>query len=502
MEKTESAKMNMTVFLHAVRRFWLLIVLFCLFGAACGWGFAVWRIKPQYKATALIFVSVEPNAAADGYDAGISNAGKNGNNGVQDENVSSQLLGYQLLRYQLTIGNLLIPDFQALLNSHKLRKEVEDRWRSKYPGQALAEYTLTVQAVPKTRFMKISAVTTDRNAAPLIANEVVSVLKDEAGDLFGTTNAKVVDQARSASKKSLSPMLYLIYGLLLGMAASLLLVFCIDFFDKSIRDMKDLEEKLKLPLLGVLPVFDGNTDNKLWGADVQSVYGESIRSLRGSIKYLLPESGRARIFSVTSVDSGEGKSSVISNLALAAGQVEKRVLLLDMDLRRPSLHRIFRLSNKTGVVDLLASKKSFDELVYRNVEVEGLDVLCCGTIPVNPADLLSSRNLEAFLKEQSENYDYIFIDAPPCLGIYDATTLGNLADSTFVVCDYRNTNTDKLRMVIERLRKAHVHVGGLVINRFKLHNRNDYGYDYQHYYSQYSPEKTQDDADTGDAVES
>ena len=82
MEKTESAKMNMTVFLHAVRRFWLLIVLFCLFGAAGGWGFAVWRIKPQYKATALIFVSVEPNAAADGSDAGISNAGKNGNNGV------------------------------------------------------------------------------------------------------------------------------------------------------------------------------------------------------------------------------------------------------------------------------------------------------------------------------------------------------------------------------------------------------------------------------------
>ena len=515
MIDSENKRFELTFLLRVLRRFGLLIVVISFIGMALGIVFSVWGVKPRYKATALIFawadVEKEENTAVDGdksaevianEPAGKAAATHQDSERLRQERALSKLRGFQMLTQQLTIGNLLMPDFQALLSSRKLRGKIDDELRRKFPGRPLEKYTLSAKPLPRTRFVEVSVYCRSKDMAPQIVNTVVNIFSNEARELLGVNNTQVIDCAQTAQKISPHPLSCAFIGFLIGLAGSVALAFCIEFFDKSIRDIKDLENDFKLPVLGVLPEVNSPGGNTLWALNAKSSYGEAIRSLRVNVEYLLPETGRAKIFLISSVSKSEGKSSVMANLSLAVAQIEKRALLVDMDLRRPLQHRIFKLSNKAGLVDMLVSKNKFEDLVCRDVKVKGLDVLCCGTVPMNPTDLLGSRKLEDFLREQSGNYDYIFLDAPPTLGFADPLILGNLADSTIITCDYRTTNTDKLRMTMESFRKANIKVGGLVINRFQMQNRNDYYYNYQHYYYQYIPDDGSDDTHTDVTVES
>ena len=500
MEKSTEKSFDVALLIRAFRRFWILIFATSVIGACLGWSIAAWMVKPLYRATALVFAwsDVDAESKADNKNQadGQQKNGKKDNASYsareEQEMTLAKLRSYQMLSQQLTVGNLLMPDFEALLNSRKLRKKIDEELRRIYPDKVLPKYSISAQPKPRTRFVEVSVVCSNREMAPEIVNVVVQIFSKEARELLGVNNTQVIDTAQSASKISPRPLLYTFVGLILGFLLGGGCGFLIDFMDKSIRDFKELESDLNLPVLGALPMVNGgNVD--LWAQDTKSTYGEAVRSLRVNVEYLLPETGRAKIFLVSSVNKGDGKSSVMSSLAVSIAQIEKRVLLIDVDLRRPRQHRIFKLSNKVGLVDLLVSKKSFDELVHRNVKVSGLDVLTCGTIPVNPTDLLGSRRLEEFLREQSQNYDYIFLDAPPTLGFADPMILGNLADSTIIACDYKSANTDKLRVIIDRLRKSNVRLGGLVINRFQLLSRGDYYYNYQHYYYQYMPDNENDE---------
>ena len=490
MDIANEKSINLGLLIRALRRFWLLIVILGVCGALGGAVIAKWLVKPTYKASALIFAwsDVEQKKEADKK----SNEDPAGEEVALDprmekEKELAKLRSYQLLGQQLTVGNLLMPDFQALLSSRKLRKKIDEELRAQYPNQRVITYTISAQALPRTRFVEVSVLCGNKEMAPQIVNVVVKIFSNEARELLGVNNTQVIDTAQAAYKISPRPLLYTLVGLFLGVLFGSVLGFLIDYLDKSIRDIKDLENDFNLPVLGVLPeVGGGNVE--LWAQDTKSTYGEAVRSLRVNVEYLLPETGRAKIFLVSSANKGDGKSSVMSSLAVSIAQIEKRVLLVDVDLRRPRQHRVFKLSNKVGLVDLLVSNKSFEDLVHRDVKVKGLDVLTCGTIPVNPTDLLGSRRLEDFLREQSQNYDYIFLDAPPTIGFADPMILGNLADSTIITCDYKSANTDKLRIIIERLRKSNVRLGGLVINRFQLQSRGDYYYNYQHYYYQYMPD--------------
>ncbi|MBE6366648.1 MAG: polysaccharide biosynthesis tyrosine autokinase [Lentisphaerae bacterium] len=494
MEKT----IDFALLMRALKRFWLLVVILGVVGAAVGLGAAVMLVKPTYRATALIFAwsDVEQGSktqSSDG-DKNKDDSDRINDSRMEQEMALAKLRSYQLLTQQLTVGNLLMPDFQALLNSRKLRQKIDETLKVKLGDKFTPKYKLTAQPLPRTRFVEVSVMCHDQELAPQIINDAVRIFSAEARDMLGVNNTQIIDEAKVAVKVSPRPILYTIGGLLLGLLLGGGIGFLIDYMDKSIRDIKDLENDFNLPVLGVLPEVSAGNGGDLWAQDTKSTYGEAVRSMRVNVEYLLPETGRAKIFLVSSANKGDGKSSVMSSLAVSIAKIEKRVLLIDVDLRRPRQHRVFKLSNKVGLVDLLVSKKSFDELVHRDVKVPGLDVLTCGTIPVNPTDLLGSRRLEDFLREQAQNYDYIFLDAPPTLGFADPMILGNLADSTIITCDYRRANTDQLKVIIDRLRKSNVRLGGLVINRFQMQNRSDYYYSYQHYYYQYMPDNEQDES--------
>lgn len=510
MENASGKTIDLALFLRAFKRFWLLIVILGVSGALIGFAVATWVIKPVYKATALIYAL--PSGDSRSYDADEEKTAGESKDAAEEKKSAAasanesrrQAPDYELQAslQQVTLVTQLLPDLQALLETKSLRSRINETLKVKLGDEfagVKGRYTLSAQLKPRTRMVEVSVLCGNRELAPQIINEAAAIFCKEAGDKLDMKNIRVIEEAESASKVSPQPLLYTVGGLLFGLLLGAAIGFLIDYMDKSIRDIKALENDFNLPVLGVLPEVAAGNGAELWAQDTKSTFGEAVRSLRVNVEYLLPETGRAKIFLVSSANKGDGKSSVMSSLAVSIAKIEKRVLLVDVDLRRPRQHRVFKLSNKVGLVDLLVSKKSFEELVHRDVKVPGLDVLSCGTIPVNPTDLLGSRRLEDFLREQSMNYDYIFLDAPPTLGFADPMILGNLADSTIITCNYKSANTDKLRMIIDRLRKSNVRLGGLVINRFQLQNKGDYYYNYQHYYYQYMPDNEQDEAPENDA---
>ena len=486
MENKLETNIDFSLLWRVFKRFGLTIAVTGIIAGIIGFVLAHWVIKPTYQASALIFAWTDaenPPVAATSTNSNNENSNRIDIR-LEQERALAKLRNSQLLSQQLTIGNLLMPDFQALLNSGMLREQINEALGEKI------RFSIKATPLPRTRFVEVSVLCSNQEKAPEILNVAVHKFKEQASKLLGVNNTQIIDIDKRAVKVSPKPLIFVVGGVLLGLLLGSTVCFLIDFLDKSIRDINTLENDFNLPVLGVLPeVTTNNVD--LWNQDTKSTYGEAVRSMRVNVEYLLPETGRAKIFLVSSISKYDGKTSIMSSLAVSIAKIEKRVLLVDTDLRRPRQHRVFKLSNKVGLVDLLVSNTSFDELVQRNVKVPGLDVLTCGTIPVNPTDLLGSRRFEDFLREQSQNYDYILLDAPPTLGFADPMILGNLADSTIITCDFKSANTDKLRVIINRLRKSNVRLGGLVINRFQLQNRSDYYYSYQHYYYQYTPDNEQ-----------
>ena len=143
---------------------------------------------------------------------------------------------------------------------------------------------------------------------------------------------------------------------------------------------------------------------------------------------------------VTSAKQDEGKTTTICNLAMVMTEHKKKILLIDLDLRKPVIHKIFKLPNTKGLTDILINKDSYEP--YLNNVYPGLDVLTSGIIPANPAEIINSKSLKELIKEMSQNYDYIFFDTPPVMLVSDPITISTYADAVIVAIEHGKTEKD------------------------------------------------------------
>ena len=190
---------------------------------------------------------------------------------------------------------------------------------------------------------------------------------------------------------------------------------------------------------------------------------------------------RQRSLLITSPEPGEGKTTVASNLAIALAQLGRSVLLIDADLRRPSLHKVFHLANAVGLSNYL-----MEELEIRRVQssdVPGLDVLVCGPIPPNPAELVSSKRMQALLQKAEANYDFVVLDAPPLLSVEDPRILAALVDGVIMVVKSGATPRELVRRAGVQACQANAKLIGIVLNQIDPLN-SDYYY-YKQYRSTY-----------------
>lgn len=193
----------------------------------------------------------------------------------------------------------------------------------------------------------------------------------------------------------------------------------------------------------------------------KSIPAESYRTLRTNIQYSSFDKEIKRIL-VTSAEPGEGKSTTASNLAVAFSQDEKKVLLVDCDLRKPSVHKKFRISNNIGLSDVVMDNSKIKKVI--NKYNEYLDILPSGKIPPNPSELLGSKAMENLLNELQKEYDIIILDTPPVQAVTDSQILSTKVDGVILVVRAERTKKDSVKLAKESLQKVKANIIGVVLN--------------------------------------
>jgi capsular exopolysaccharide synthesis family protein len=184
----------------------------------------------------------------------------------------------------------------------------------------------------------------------------------------------------------------------------------------------------------------------------KSPISEQYRTIRTNIDFASVDQ-KIHSLLVTSSGPGEGKSMTAANLAVVYAQQGKKVLLIDADLRKPTVHYTFRLDNLRGLSNILVGENTFNDVIH-NSDVDHLDIMSCGPIPPNPSELLASKKMVKLLEELKASYDLIIFDTPPVLAVTDAQVLANIVDGTLLVVRSKHTEIEGAQKAVESLRPA------------------------------------------------
>jgi succinoglycan biosynthesis transport protein ExoP len=339
----------------------------------------------------------------------------------------------------------------------------------------------------------------------------------EAGVSAGlrSSNIRIVDIARTPTYP-ITPNVQrnLVLGLLLGLSLGIGLALVLESFDTTVRNMEELSAISTLPALGTIPLQLANNgalrkrlvttslDIEKAGLPALVTYerpkseaAEAYRALRTSI--LLSSFGAPpKVILVTSAMPQEGKTTISANSALVLAQRGSRVLLLDADLRRPGLEKLFGLRPHGGLSTLIAGSDKVEDVVRPVPEVPNLWILAAGPIPPQPAELLGSTVMKDYIARWRDEFDHVIIDTPPCLSVTDAVLLSPEADRVILVARAGQTTKPALRRACDLLLQVNARVMGIVLNAFNIHSAHGYYYYGGRYSNYYYHEDSPEDKTT------
>lgn len=303
-----------------------------------------------------------------------------------------------------------------------------------------------------------------------------------AGGL-ASNNISVVDEAEAPLKPS-SPrlLLNLVLAAFVGLGLGAVTAFLIEALDQTLATPEDVENKLGLTLLGAIPVLPKGATPRLALEDVRSPFSEAYQSLRTALQFSSAD-GVPPVLMVTSSRPGEGKSTTALSLADNFARLGRRVLLIDLDLRNPSMHRLLDADNSRGMSDALSGSAQPGDIIRPAKGVPNLDFAPSGPLPPNPAELLSGHKLSELLATFSELYELVIIDGPPVLGFADAPVLADATNGTLFVVQARATRRAQARGAISRLMMGKGKILGVVLTKFDPQVSSQYGsYNYAYDY--------------------
>jgi succinoglycan biosynthesis transport protein ExoP len=286
-------------------------------------------------------------------------------------------------------------------------------------------------------------------------------------------------QLEPVSPKTIrNTVLAVLVGLLLAAGT----ILAVDLLDDSIRNPEDIRKKFFLPILGMIAshqIIDGKPISLV---QPRSPITESFRALRTNLTYSSVDRPLRRIL-ITSSTPQEGKTTISANLTVVLAQGEKKAILIDADLRRPTVHKKFGLMNRLGLSSLFLRSLENIPATIQSAGIPGLSVMTSGSIPPNPAELLTSHRMVEILDRLNQDFDLIVIDTPPVLTVTDAVSLAPGMDGVIVVVKPGFTKESALKQTLEHLRNVNARVLGVVLNEVNPRSRK-YGYYYHSYYSE------------------
>ncbi len=303
-----------------------------------------------------------------------------------------------------------------------------------------------------------------------------------------TNNTRIIEPAIVPQKGSTGKTKLLALGILMGGFAATSSVLLLEMQDKSLRSLEDMKNLFPYTLLGIIPSFSRRS--QIWGGkeqgpDVPVIYApeslesEIYRMLQANLKFLSSDR-KLKAFAVTSSVPKEGKSTVSANLAAAIAQLGYRVLLIDADMRHPSQHHIWGLTNAVGLSDVLVGQAEVGTAISQGIEQP--DILTAGVTPPNPLALLDSKRMQSLIRSFSETYDFVIIDTPPIIIAADALTLSQMTNGLLLVARPGTVDRDSAIVAQETLERSNQPVLGMVVNAINKNESTKYFHHAKRYF--------------------
>lgn len=428
-------------YLKILKKRWFFILMITIAAVSVGAVLSYFVIKPTYKSDISVII------------------GKVGSGTANEESSYDDVLMYQRL----------VKTYSELAKSRTVAEDVINTLKLNIKPEELQEM-ISISPKEDTEFLNISVRSKDAEQAMLIANQLAKSLKKISITVKKVDNVQILDLAQLPTvPDSPRPILNMSIAFALGLMGSMSLVFLFEYLDNTIKAQEDIEKLIDVPVIGIIPGVTGDKHQKnmkyeelISVKNPKSRAAEAYRTLRTNIQFASIDEQINSIV-VTSAQPGEGKSTIISNLSNLTAQGEKKVLLMDCDLRNPVIHKRLGLSNNEGLTSILLGRKNLYDCI-RKIGTQNLYVITSGPIPPNPTELLGSNKMKNLLEELKEMFDIIFIDTPPVLAVTDPQILASLSDRVAVIVSYGNTEKKDVIRAKDLLEKVGAKIIGVAIN--------------------------------------
>jgi capsular exopolysaccharide synthesis family protein len=445
---------------------WPIILIAAFLGAIALYVYSSVYMTPVYSAEATMIVNKSQ------YQASEQNQYTYSDILLTQKLVASYILimesdqNLQLVRTELKSSSLNLKDLKGDISVGQIRS------------------MLTIQGVGETEILQINVTNTNPLLAADIANALVKVSPATIIRIIKAGSAEVIDTAKPPTSPA-KPVIwqYVAVGALLGLILSLSFIFLKDFFDNTFKTEDDIRNALELPVITSLPEISKD-GSKIVTGETPFDYREAFKVLRTKIQFSAIDNKMKKI-AVTSSGPFEGKTTVSINLALTISETGQRVLLIDADLRKPKVHKTLNLPSEPGISNVLTQQEDIHNVINKIEGYDSLDVITCGVIPPNPAEMLGSNQMEAFIESIENEYDYIIFDTPPVGLVADTAVLSKMLDGIVWVVSYGKTVKETARFAKETLDSVNANIIGCVFNSVKADSYGNRGY-YRKYGSKYS----------------
>lgn len=443
--------MHIQDYLKILRSYWRFLAGITVLGLVAGIGFSAVQ-SPRYSATTQVFVST-PDATS-----------------VSDLSIGTSFTQQAVKNYAAVAESRLV-----------LRRVIARLGLSE--SMDVLKSDISTEVPLDTAVLKISVRDKSAKNAAAIANAISTELAGVVASLSAATSSdsavkitQIDDAVVNPHPVSPNVPVNALAGLLAGALLAYAVAIARSLLETRLRSEKDVEETTGLPTLGAVPFQRRAESRDLLrpGSRTDPVVAEGYRSLRTNLQFF--DAGRLRSLVVTSTVEGEGKTTTAVNLAATMAATTKRVLLVDGDLRRPSVADALGIDGGVGLTEVLIGRASLDQAL-QTVGSSSLVVLPSGSVPPNPSELLQSPQMAALLAELQERFEIVLVDAPPVLPVADALLLGKQTDGALFVCGAGRARRAEVKKALASLTKVDVRVLGAVASMVPRRTMHGYRYD-------------------------